>query len=85
MMVREPSRTTTEDTFHVSSVKYIIICLSICFNIFTHRENKAHMNLGSGHLFLLAQVQKQLVLQKWRGVLLLKIKSQTSNLKQVTS
>lgn len=43
------------------------------------------MNPSSGHLFLLAQVQKQLVLQKWRGVLFIKIQSQTSNLKQVTS
>lgn len=43
------------------------------------------MNLGSGHLFVLAQVQKQLVLQKGRGALFIKIKSQTNNLKQVTN
>lgn len=33
---------------HMFSILYVL----------THRENKAHVNLGSGHLFLLAQVQK---------------------------
>lgn len=42
----------------------------------THRESKTYVNLGNGHLFLLAQVQKQLVLQKVRGAL--NIKSQTT-------
>lgn len=51
----------------------------------THRENKARMNLGGGHLFLLAQVQKQFVLRGRGGALFISIKSHTSNPKQVTS
>lgn len=47
----------------------------------THRENKARVNLGCSHLFLLAQVQKQFVLKKRRTI---RTKSPSNNLKQVT-
>lgn len=47
-------------------------------SVATHRENKAHMNLGRGHLFLLAQIQKQFVLQKRRGVIIAKNQKNTT-------
>lgn len=42
---------------NMASLLHEIICLSISIHHLsasTHRENKAHMDLSSGHLFLLA-------------------------------